>query len=118
MVDCWRTDYSWFGLNRLGVVLVQTLEGRCHTSRKYVCRSSSGSVTLNIAQHAATHHAGKNHGVVHLHGRSCSLLMSTVCLRDAVSTVVGPLAQGGIQILGDVPQFQECCGFVVKCFVS
>ena len=27
MVDCWRTDYSWFGLNRLGVVLVQTLEG-------------------------------------------------------------------------------------------
>ena len=53
-----------------------------------------------------------------LHGRSCSLLMSAVCWCGAVNTAVGKPALGGKQILGDVPQFQGCCGVVVKCFLS
>ena len=44
--------------------------------------------------------------------------MSAVCWCGAVSTVVGPPAQGGIQMLGDVPPFQSFCGVVVMCFVS
>ena len=49
---------------------------------------------------------GKNHGVVYLPGRCCTLSDEHRLLGCAVGTMAGPPAQGGIQILGGVPLFQ------------
>ena len=53
-------------------------------------------------QHRTFELLGRNYGVVYLHGRCC-----TLSDERAVGTVAGPPAQGGIQILGGVPLFQE-----------
>ena len=73
---CFWTSWGllWFRPWRDGVIP--------HAHKK--CLSSSGSVTSNITQRAATHHARKNHAVVDLHEKSCSLLMSAVCWCGAV----------------------------------
>ena len=71
MIVCWRSDYCWFGSEQVGVGCGSDPEG----TASYLAHIKSvgpGSVTTNITQRAATHHAGKNHGVVYLHGRSCS----------------------------------------------
>ena len=70
------------------------------------CESSS--VPLSKSSHSVQHHtnAGKNHGVVYLHGRCCTLSDERRLLGCAVGTMAGPPAQGGMQILGGVPLFQ------------
>ena len=50
-------------------------------------------------------------------GGAARCLMSVVCCGSAVGTVGGPPAQGGVQILGGTPQFQDS-RFVCERIVS
>ena len=66
-------NFSWFGLNRLGCVRVQTRV--CDTVSRAHKTIACHRRFIQPSSHSVQHHtnAGKNHGVVYLHGRCCTL---------------------------------------------
>ena len=95
------------GLNRLGEVRVQTwmfdVVPRAHKRLRVICFFVH-VITLRAAPHQCREKPRSGFTCM---GGAARCLMRDVYWGSAVGTVAGPPAQGGIQILGGVPLFQE-----------
>ena len=95
------------GLNRLGEVRVQTwmfgVVSRAHKRSRVICFFDQ-VITLRAAPHQCREKTTEWFSCM---GGAARCLMSDVYWGSAVGKVAGPPAQGGKQILGGVPLFQE-----------